>query len=552
MEKDIKLYFADIYSNLEENKVIFFLGSGFSLNFNVVSWSNFLEKLIEEIINDIDTKSSQSIFKSDNKLIKKELNIIKEKIYKNIIDIDYALEMIYLILEIDISEDMIINNILSARINFIKNIYKEAFKFDSNKIRNQKIDEKLLLDFSKVLKKVITTNYDNILLYKYSMTEIKTKFNSFYLPYEYDNLNFESDFYWPIHGSILNDSFNDIGEEISPWKIYEHTSSKFFQFPIIDSFSSFQSQYGIEKKENYKILEKVINYAYRNNWRIIFFGYSFNDYFVSKEIMKIILDIKEEGKVFEKFIYIIKDNIDIKIKSELEETTNVNFYNPLIENKFIKYINFSDIIDYHKNNKNNSWLVKKYDKELKKLKGVISEYKKNDFLSNKKNLDIFYKLMERDENFKLIKNEEYKNILPNIQGIYKNLNTKNLNYILKLNEIDIQLKPIFHLTWIYKEFDYSPECIFKKYYHPKQSNLYISNNIGIFCYSIIYCFKLELKDNELIFKIFFLNYVPFQEKDKIIKLPNLTVEIENLKGMGTFLKNESISLKKEWWHEFNN
>jgi prefoldin subunit 5 len=507
--EEIKYIFSNIISSVNKNNALFFLGAGFSMNFKIVSWEKFLESVIDDILGDISIDNNKWISERKQENITKNLKSIKNAISNGTINMEFALEQIYRTIGISNVDS---NHKNEHAQDIIRGIYKKHFFVDRTKVNELNVDEKKLFDIAEIFRKVITTNYDNLLPFVWS-----EYWNVSEMPYSFiDVENFkytdEDKFCIQFHGGVLNENFNNK----NIWKVNEEGNG--IQFPIIDSFSSFQIGYSLDESKIREFLDKIFSDIHADDGRLIFFGYSFRDQFVSKEIMDIISKWKFMDSD-ERQIYIFLDDLDNFILKHIDLMAphdDGDILMPLSQQPGVEYVNYSDLILYKREYSSYSSEISKLEKKLKLLNEAVNEFKEMNEVS-KKVLTAY--ILEHKE-FKNIKTMLYKNLMNDFLDCY-NDQSERLNRDYSMRDIPDTFKKQFHRTYLYKCADYKVNSIYRKYLLNQEID-----DFPIYCYSLIYLFNLKIDENPDIFRKFFKFYNKlFAKIGNPTKLPEFQIRI---------------------------
>ncbi|AVN61120.1 SIR2 family protein [Mesoplasma florum] len=416
MKKLDIINFERLVREIESENAIFFLGAGFSYNFNILSWQKFILKLLDQFIKILDENFYKELtFEKHTIQVKKSLSDLKENIINKEIKLDYAIDLFFNIIEFDqfnYSESK--DKSESLKFQLIKNIYKDTFfvnedYFYQNKIKNLKFLEYIRNKF----KKIITTNFDNILFHDLSIDDQRYILNNSLEKWKSKEI-LDDWFFIPLHGNINFDYFDENSNE-SIW-------NNDFSLPIIDSFSSFKKNYGNEKKQQTKILEAVFERVMNENSSeiIIFFGYSFDDYFVSSQIFNI-LEKYKNIKYKKKKIYIISNNFEAIEFNELTRELGIGCGDLPLKQKHFNYsfISYLDIYSIFKFQINET---SKFNKKRIELKNKISSvYKHNEFFFEDENSisKILFNFFINFNSFKEMSEAYHNSILDNISLFFE-------------------------------------------------------------------------------------------------------------------------------------
>lgn len=384
-----------ISKKIIENKVILFLGAGFSNNFGLPTWTQLMQKIIikGKKINEEKNYTEHN----------KKLDQIKNGLNENKLDLVRILDTIlYYIPDLNDTE---------KQKKFLMDSYKENLSFrkyiidkDFSKKQEMSLNIRILID--RIFTKIITLNYDDIFAYS-DGKQIKNKWK--YLDEIITDPNQKYDkWVYPIHGSIV-----------------ANQNEK--KIPIIDTFFSFIENWkNTNFVENFqKLLKKSIN----DNYIFLFIGCSFSDNFLLNEIAYFI----QENGFFNKeetLFLVLWDDIQKK-----EET-----YKP-DENKFPPLpkgwgsIDFFNLSKFSKNHEiktdSKSECVTNFFTYIKRN---LEIYEKNNTLLNEINNIKFSEIQGKEFNvekyFKellfLVENED--------KSLLKNLSDKEIIFILSLYE----------------------------------------------------------------------------------------------------------------------
>lgn len=425
----------DISKKILENKVILFLGAGFSCNFGLPSW----KKLIKEII-------FQGI------KINEKMNYTNQ--IENLNYIEQSLDNQSLLLILDIILENIPSLINSEKRKiFLENIYKKELSFKKYIIDNHSFDKqemslniRILID--KIFNKILTINYDDIFDYS-NGKEIKKRWKYINEIISTPNQNYDKWIY-PIHGTIVNEN----------------------NLPIIDTYLSFIENWkDIKFNRNFqKLLENSIN----DKHIFLFIGCSFNDNFVLNEITTFI----NKNNYFNKeeiLFYVLWDNIN-EDKNTKKYKVDKHKFPSLSQHwgsiKFIRLSNFSKNHKIEIDSKSNCvtnffnyiYNILETNKKNFTLLNDISKVKFSECIKEKFDIEKYFK--------KLISsiNNETKTFLDN-------LSEEEIIFIISLynqkKELLKELKKEDFYTLYYKFITILWEFIIKK----KLNNSKISNFI---------------------------------------------------------------------------
>jgi prefoldin subunit 5 len=509
--EEIKYIFSNIISSVNKNKALFFLGAGFSMNFKIVSWEEFLVSVIDEVLKDISINTTKWINERKQENIEENLMSIKNAISNGTINMEFALEQIYRTIGISTTD---FNHENEYAQDIIRGIYKEHFFVDRTKVNELNVDEKKLFDIADIFKKVITTNYDNLLPFVWSEYWNVSEMPNSFIDIKNFKYTDEDKFCIQFHGGVLNENFNNK----NIWKVNEEGNG--IQFPIIDSFSSFQIGYSLDESKIREFLDNIFSEILADDGRLIFFGYSFRDQFVSKEIMDIISKRKFMDSD-ERQIYIFLDDLDNFILKHIELMAphdDGDILMPLSQQPGVEYVNYSDLILYKREYSSYSSEISKLEKKLKLLNEAVNEFKEMNEVS-KKVLTAY--ILEHKE-FKNIKTMLYKNLMNDFLDCY-NAQSKHLkwNWNYSMKDIPDTFAKQFHRTYLYKCADYKVNRIYRKYLLNQEID-----DFPIYCYSLIYLFNLKIGENRDIFRKFFKFYNKLSVKiGNPTKLPEFQIRI---------------------------
>ncbi|ATQ35448.1 hypothetical protein MENTO_v1c03000 [Mesoplasma entomophilum] len=420
-ENDLLTLF-NLISEIENKNAIAFLGAGFSYNFSINNWKNFILELNSEF--EFYFKNNISLYELEKNEILDNLKKLSEAIKRDEIKLDFALDLLFNIVKFDqINEN---SKEYGSKIKIIKEQYKKNFLVDSNFfIKNGTSNADLLDDFTKKISRVITTNYDNLLLWKYPIeSQQKILLNQ---TIKTEEIVLKDSFFLPIHGNVIHDYIISKADmELNPWKEKEF-------FPIIDSFSSFKKNYSSNKSKQVRTIKAVFENVMKsdNNDVIFFFGYSFDDYFVSSELNKILLKYKNK-KYTKTKIYIFYDDFERKLFNGLKinfkgKICEINSFYKKLDFDFVEYINLDSINKFMRTKKS------KYEKHYIKLEEEIKNKQKDIFeICGEKNyLNIIFEFFKNSENYANIRFSYYDTILDYIKGFYVKVNEK----LMQINKI---------------------------------------------------------------------------------------------------------------------
>ncbi|AKU80227.1 hypothetical protein STURON_00981 [Spiroplasma turonicum] len=505
-----------------------FYGSGLSLNFNVIDWRGFINKLLK----DLECFISNEEISDESISLLNDLKSLKTRLNNKQIDIIYALDWLYYFLKINKDG---LDNIKYYKI--VKKSYLKYFKFQNN---TQKLNNLNILNLvQKLSEKVITTNYDDILLINKSEQE-KNFITSFWS----NDTNFlESEqFYISLHGSIVEEYFKE-NNKSNIWEAEGNT------FSIIDSLTSFVNCYMVEESKVNIFLKKLIKRLFKKEENLIFFGYSFNDYLLGKKLIEEVDMYTYKNKPFEKKFTIFQDDIDHYLKNTyLNKSLGSDRSVSLLERDYIGYVFFSDIIEL-KNAIFDSESINLFNDKLtlkKSINGKLLSFEKKiesyDIVDKNKFLSNFLdNLKEFDDLKKLF----YNNIIEDIfciidKNMYKEKIKQLYQYINK-NIIDNFYKKIYKDTCIYEICDYDYLELFFKYSIKKDE--IDKKNYALFLYSIIEVYKMELNEKNEVIEEFF-NHIDYI--DCLKELNNYAIKFIKFKKF--IVDNYSgVSIKiKEW------
>jgi sulfur transfer complex TusBCD TusB component (DsrH family) len=524
--KEIKYIFSNIVSSVRENKALFFLGAGFSMNFKIVSWERFVESVINDILDDISIHEGEWIKKREDANIESNLVLIKNAISSGTINLEFALEQIYRIIGIDVFKT---GNENGYALDVIREIYKKHFFVDREKVGMLKIDEKKLIDIASLFKKVITTNYDNLLPYIWSEFWQVDK-----IPYKFidiNNFNYidEEKFYIQFHGGILNENF----VEKNIWETNGEGGK--IQFPIIDSFSTFQKAYSLYDSNIRDFLSNIFGEAFEEKGKLILFGYSFRDQFLSKEIMDIISKM-DFNNTNEDLIYIVLDDLDNFILKKIDAMAPYNtndILKPIKEQVGVKYVYYSDLILSRGEYQSYSDVIEKSTNKINELNELITNFKKDNNVSEK----VLTTYVFEHKEFKAIKTMLYNDLMNDLLYCFDS-QSEVLEQTLSVSDISEMFSEQFKRTLLYKMSGYDANEIYKIYLDNKTDD-----DFSIYCYSLIHIFNLEFNEHYNIFKSFFEFYKgQFQKSADYIKLPELLTKIYGNGDDGTEIDKLLLSL----------